>query len=104
MWTSSAGENALQGHDTPDGLAKSLGLSCVRGASLEGRSVTIRRWQPAIPATGMQPEDHRNALDMKGLQNEAMAMRQAQTGRISLKRRSGHWHRPGTRDSESRTG
>jgi hypothetical protein len=43
MWTSSAGENALQGHDTPDDLVKSLGLSCVRGASLEGRSVTIRR-------------------------------------------------------------
>ncbi len=52
-------------------LAGSLGLSCVRGASLEetlGEDSPLSTSMPATPATDVQPEDHRNALDKKVLQ------------------------------------
>jgi len=66
----------------------SLALPCVRGASLEetlGEGSTLAASMPAIPAIGVRPEDHRNALDMKALQKELMAMEQAQTGQMSRK-------------------
>jgi hypothetical protein len=57
-------------HHTDD-LAGSLGPSCVRGASLEetlGEDSPLATGMPATPATEVQPEDHRNALDRKVLQ------------------------------------
>ena len=66
-----------------DGLAGSLGLSCVRGASLEetlGEDSPLATSMPATPATEVQPEDHRNALDRKVLQKTpVLAMARAQT-------------------------
>src|SRR6202140_2476182 len=51
--------------------------------ALKRRSVKIHRSQPALlatPATEVQPEDHRNALDRKVLQKTpVLAMAQAQT-------------------------
>ena len=57
-------------HHTDD-LAGSLGLPCVRGASLEetlGEDSPLATSMPATPAIEVQPEDHRNALDRKVLQ------------------------------------
>jgi hypothetical protein len=46
--------------------------------ALERRSVQIQpshqACQPAIRATWVSPEDHRNALDMKALQQELLVM------------------------------
>jgi len=70
-------------HDTDD-LAEWLGLSCVRGASLEetlGEDSPLATSMPATPATEVQPEDHWNALDRKVLQKTpllTMAQAQAQ--------------------------
>src|ERR1700738_981342 len=67
-------------HHTDD-LAGSLGLSCVRGASLEetlGENSPLATSMPATPATEAQPEDHRNALDRKVLQKTpVLAMAQS---------------------------
>ena len=75
-------------HHTDD-LAGSLGLSCVRGASLEetlGEDSPLATSMPATPATEVQPEDHRNALDRKVLQKTpVLAMAQAQTCHRSRK-------------------
>ena len=63
-------------------LAGPPGLSCARGASLEetlGEDSPLATSMPAIPATEVQPEDHRNALDGKVLQKTpVLAMAQAQ--------------------------
>jgi hypothetical protein len=71
----------------------SLALPCLRGASLEEtlrEDSTLAASMPAIPATWVQPEDHRNALDMKASQKEPMAMKQAQTaGTLNLNIRYG---------------
>jgi DNA-binding transcriptional LysR family regulator len=70
-------------------LAGSLDLSCVRGASLEetlGEDSPFATSMPATPATEVQPEDHRNALDRKVSQKRpVLAMAQAQTCRRSHK-------------------
>src|SRR5271165_1193125 len=70
-------------HATLIDLAGSLGMSCVRGASLEeplGENSPLATSMPATPATGVQPEDHRNALDRKVLQKTpVLAMAQSQT-------------------------
>src|SRR5260370_42118782 len=55
MWSSTAGQDALPGHDKhhTDDLAGSLGLSCVRGASLEetlGEDSPLATNMPATPA------------------------------------------------------
>jgi hypothetical protein len=75
-------------HDTDD-LAEWLGLSCVRGASLEetlGEDSPLATSMPATPATEVQPEDRRNALDRKVLQKASvLAMAQAQPCRRSRK-------------------
>jgi hypothetical protein len=75
-------------HHTDD-LAGSLGLSCVRGASLEetlGEDSSLATSMPATPATEVQPEDHRNALDTKVLRKTpVLAMAQAQTCHRSRK-------------------
>ena len=64
-------------HRTDD-LAESLGLSCVRGANLEDSSLATG--MPTIPATEVQPEDHRNALDRKVLhKTPVLAMARART-------------------------
>jgi hypothetical protein len=71
-----------------DDLTLSLALPCLRGASLEerlGQDSTLAASMPAIPATGVRPEDHRNALNMKVLQKELMIIEQAQTGQMSRK-------------------
>jgi hypothetical protein len=88
MWSSSAGR-----HNTPMNLAGSLGLSCVRARLAGGNhrySVCQRKLgdltrhtpgghQTATLATRVQHEDHRNALDRRGLQRTpALAMAQAQ--------------------------
>src|SRR5260370_28307259 len=69
-------------HHTDD-LAGSLGLSCVRGASVEetlGENSPLATSMPATPGTEVQAEDHRNALDRKVLQKTpVLAMAQAQT-------------------------
>src|ERR1700722_1277780 len=68
-----------------DDLAGSLGLSCVRGASLEetlGEDSPLATSMPATPATEVEPEDHRNALDRKVLQKTpVLAMAQRKTNR-----------------------
>jgi hypothetical protein len=75
-------------HHTDD-LAGSLGLSCVQGASLEQTLVEdspLATSMPATPATEVQPEDHRNALDRNVLQKTpALAMAEAQTCHRSRK-------------------
>jgi hypothetical protein len=72
-----------------DDLARSLGLSCVRGASLEetlGENSPLATSMPATPGTEVQSEDHRNALDRKVLQKTpVLAMAQAQTRHRSRK-------------------
>ena len=72
-----------------DDLAGSLGLSCVRGASLEQTLVEdspLATSMPATPATEVQPQDHRNALDSNVLQKTpALAMAEAQTCHRSRK-------------------
>ena len=57
-------------------LVGSLGLSCLRGASLEetlGEDSPLATSMPATPATEVQPEDHRNALDSNVLQKTPAA-------------------------------
>ena len=75
-------------HHTDD-LAGSLGLSCVRGASVEetlGENSPLATSMPATPGTEVQAEDHRNALDRKVLQKTpVLAMAQAQTCHRSRK-------------------
>ena len=57
--------------------------------ALKGHSVKIHRSLPRLPdnrATGVQPEDHRNALDRKALQKTpVLAMAQAKTCHRSRK-------------------
>jgi len=75
-------------HHTDD-LAGSLGLSCVRGASLEetlDEDSPLATSMPATPATQVQPEDDRNALDRKVLQRTpvlAMGKRKRAAGPAS---------------------
>ena len=67
-------------HHTDD-LAGSLGLSCVLGASLEemlGEDSPLATSLPATPATEVQPEDHRNALDRKVLQKTPVLLHMCQ--------------------------
>src|SRR5271166_1127034 len=84
IWSSALARTPSQGttHHTDD-LAGSLGLSCVRAASLEetlGEDSPLATSMPATPATEVQPEDHRNALDRKVLQKTpVLAMAQAPT-------------------------
>src|SRR5271166_3766947 len=58
-------------------------VSWVRGASLEetlDEDSPLATSMPATPATEVQPEDHRNALDRKVLQKTpVLAMAQVQT-------------------------
>src|SRR5271166_1694645 len=69
--------------------AGSLGLSCVRGASLEetvDEDSPLATSMPATPATQVQPEDDQNALDMKVLQRTpvlAMGKRKRAAGPAS---------------------
>jgi len=45
---------------------------------------------PATPATWVQPEDHRNALDRKALQKTpVLAMAQAQTVLVQISKKVG---------------
>ena len=64
-------------------------VSWVRGASLEetlDEDSPLATSMPAIPATEVQPEDHRNALDRKVLQKTpVLAMAQVQTCHRSRK-------------------
>src|SRR6202035_3835192 len=75
-------------HHTDD-LSASLGLSCVRGASLEetlGEDSPLATIMPATPATEVQPGNHRNALDRKVLQKTpVLAMGKRKTNRRSRK-------------------
>ena len=72
-----------------DDLAGSLGLSCVRGASLEetlGENSPLATSMPATPGTEVEAEDHRNALDRKVLQKTpVLATTQALTCHRSRK-------------------
>ena len=62
----------------------SLGLSCVRGANIEGtfgKDSPLATGIAATPATDMHSEDHRSALDRKVLQRTPIAaMARARNG------------------------
>jgi hypothetical protein len=67
-------------HHTDD-FADHLVRRAYSTQALKRRSVKIHRSQsrlPPTPATGMQPGDHRNALDRKVLQKTQLAMAQSQ--------------------------
>ena len=67
-----------------DNLIGSLGLSCVRGANLEGtfgKDSPLATGIAATPATDVHSEDHRSALDRKVLQRTPIAaMARARNG------------------------
>ena len=67
-----------------DNLIGSLGLSCVRGANLEGtfgKDSPLATGIAATPATDVHSEDHRTALDRKVLQRTPIAaMARARNG------------------------